>query len=206
MLEDMREAFDRIYLENTWGEGSGPGSDPVTASNYLAWLRAMLCTSDSVLDVGCGDGRLASVWAPWCARYTGMDVSLVALQKARQRLPRSFRLLSGTPGDLGPEDVFDVAVVKDVIQHLPEADAAKLLADTQARVRRTVLVVGDYAREKSADILPGEYRPLNPSDLVPEAPLAASWIFGEHLKAAWVLPGGLRQPRRSPGTLLRTRP
>lgn len=185
----MKDAFDRIYLENTWGEGSGRGSDPQAAAPCIEWVKAQLQPGDSFLDVGCGDGRLAAVLAPWCARYTGVDLSLVALQKARQRLPRRFRLLSGEVRDLPAGEIFDVALVKDVIQHLPAEEVRRLLQETMARVRRAVLVIGDYPMEEGGDIEPGGYRPISPDQFVWPAPLAGTWAVAGDIKAGWILPG-----------------
>ncbi len=194
----MKDAFDRIYLDDTWGGGSGPGSDPQAAAPCLEWVRGQIQPGDSFLDVGCGDGRLAAVIAPWCAEYTGVELSPVALEKARQRLPRCLRLLSGEVRDLPAGEIFDVALVKDVIQHLPSSEARRLLLDTLTRVRRAVLVVGDLPGSESWEIQAGEHRPISPSQLGFRVQRSAAWTVAGNVKAGWVLPG--RAPGLSSGT------
>lgn len=56
--------------------------------NVLRLMRQILPTIDaprSVLDVGCGYGRLASTFIDAGFRYRGIDVSYVAIEQARER-------------------------------------------------------------------------------------------------------------------------
>lgn len=94
---------------------------------------------DTVLDVGCGIGRLLKWVAPHCRRAYGIDISGAMLKKARQRcrdlgqvrlrrLPRSLRipLANGT---------VDFAYFYHVSEHLDREDTLVLL-DQIRRVLR----------------------------------------------------------------------
>lgn len=183
----MRDAFERIYQDNVWGEGSGPGSDPDDAAELLSWILSKLVPGDSLLDVGCGDGRLASRIAPGCSLYVGVDLSPSALQKARQRLPRRFRLLLGTLQDV--EGSWDWVLMKDVLQHLPWSEVHRLVADARRKARKGVLIVEDSPADRLEEIEPGDYRPVDPRQPPMSLPARLEGVFqvGAWRKAAYVL-------------------
>lgn len=82
---DDKAAWDAAYAKGTW--------DQLTATLEVAhyatiagYLHYFLHASDAVLDLGCGEGLLVEYMAPsFYQRYTGIDISDVALAKARAR-------------------------------------------------------------------------------------------------------------------------
>lgn len=48
------------------------------------WVNKNLKDCDSLLDVGCGDGRMYPVLKKLCNRYVGVDLDIVALKVARK--------------------------------------------------------------------------------------------------------------------------
>ena len=107
----------------------------------------------SVLDLGCGDGRLlqALLKEPAITRIVGMDVSSRAVDRAARRLhldraaPRVRERLRLILGSLTYRDGrlagFDAAVLMEVIEHLdpPRLDALERTVFAEA-VPRTVIV------------------------------------------------------------------
>jgi tRNA (uracil-5-)-methyltransferase TRM9 len=97
---------------------------------------------ESVLDVGCGNGRFASILARrWPdAAYTGVDASeaLLELAEARPDRPQRSRFerrdVVADPAQL-PAAAFDLVVLLAVLHHVPsEARRAALLASLATRV------------------------------------------------------------------------
>jgi SAM-dependent methyltransferase len=81
---------------------------------------------DRVIDVGCGPGTNASVFAP--RGYVGADLSPEYIDSARDRYPdHQFEVWDITkPGpDLG---TFDVALVNSVFHHLSDAETVTVLS------------------------------------------------------------------------------
>jgi SAM-dependent methyltransferase len=87
-----------------------------------------------VLDLGCGDGRLTAELD--AAELTGADVSPVALERARPRLPDA-RLVELEPDTPLPFDdgSFDAVLLAETIEHV--RDVQLLLSEL-----RRVLVAG----------------------------------------------------------------
>ncbi len=96
--------------------------------------------SPKVLDLGVGDGRIATELARTGAAVTGVDPSRVALELARAAHPELELVATLEDGRLPFEDaIFDVVVCLDVLQHV--ADTQALLSEA----RRVLRPGGDLA-------------------------------------------------------------
>jgi len=90
-----------------------PGAPP---AHLLAFVRS-LGPVGAALDLGCGDGRLG---AELDAReLTAADVSAVALERARRRLPDA-RLVELEPDAVLPlaDNAFDLVLCAETIEHV----------------------------------------------------------------------------------------
>jgi SAM-dependent methyltransferase len=111
---------DRAWSDQR--EYRGPAPEP------LAGFVRGLDPADQVLDVGCGDGRLTTELR--AGELTAADVSLVALKRARKRLPNATMVLV-EPGRRLPfeEETFDLVLCADTIQEVQ--DVPLLVADVK---------------------------------------------------------------------------
>ncbi len=157
-------AFEQRYQQGGWnGMGSGPGSAPAANVEYLSLLQQMIAHTPgitTVLDIGCGDWQLMRCIDLHAVQYLGVDVAQSMIDKNRERFASpnvQFELLD-PPEQEFPR--FDLAIIKDVLQHLPYAAAAELLRNA-VRSCRWVLVTNDYVLENNRDIEVGDYRPIN---------------------------------------------
>lgn len=73
----------------------------------------------SALDVGCAEGRLTGLMAPFCGRVVGIDISDVAIARAKKHLAevknaeaRRFDLFTGSL-----DEKFDLVVVADTLYY-----------------------------------------------------------------------------------------
>jgi len=158
----LSEVFDHIYRTNAWGGGSGPGSDPVAAKAYLDFLMSFLLKHSPkvVVDVGCGDGRLAEAirWDEWGAYYVGIDVSQQAVEQCDLDL-NALIVLDGRMPDLCKHLRPNLALIKDVFQHLPFSECEAILgALTKCR---HILVTNDIPEGDQPDCGAGGYRPID---------------------------------------------
>jgi ubiquinone/menaquinone biosynthesis C-methylase UbiE len=74
----------------------------------------------SILDVGCGSGRLFKLYAQHGIQdVVGIDISAQALSLARQRYPTVSTIHSRLENLTFPPERFDLAICNRVLQHLP---------------------------------------------------------------------------------------
>lgn len=96
-----------------------------------AWLGSWLRPGASILDVGCGAGgflgELGS--ARLDLRLTGVDVSPDAAKRARSRAGHV--LLASASALPFRDGAFDAVLSHDVLQHLPDGDDARALAEAK---------------------------------------------------------------------------
>jgi ubiquinone/menaquinone biosynthesis C-methylase UbiE len=78
---------------------------------------------DSVLDFGCGVGRLTMAWTRHARRATGVDISGPMIEKGRQLMAKqdAVRLELNQKSDLSmfPDASFDLVFSHIVLQHMP---------------------------------------------------------------------------------------
>lgn len=108
-------------IHQRYGRGT---SDFATLADILRRYRPR-----SVLDVGCGSGRLFGVYRDCgIAKVTGMDIAAQALEIAQRDFPQA-RLLQGRLEDLAsPAIPFDLGICNRVLQHVPNASIEQAVA------------------------------------------------------------------------------
>ena len=132
-----RRVFEQIYEKNLWGQEetsrffSGAGSRGEAAVSYSETLGELLVSHRSelgrpitIVDLGCGDFHVGEALLQKLpgSTYIGCDIvpALIAHNSARFGNERvSFRLLDIVRDEL-PRG--DVCLVRQVFQHLPNAD------------------------------------------------------------------------------------
>lgn len=76
------EQWDEQYISGRWEYLSSVEQVPRYAI-IGAWVE-LLAPGGSILDVGCGEGILIE-WLRSCSRYEGVDISQVAIARARSK-------------------------------------------------------------------------------------------------------------------------
>lgn len=145
--------FDDLHRKGLMTSSSKEASRP-----WRKFLGDFICDKEiqSVIDVGCGDGQLA-VWTKFLgASYTGVDCSEVAIAIAAERF-RKHRFTGSLVNAVDFHGFADLAIVKDVLQHLPFITGDKLIRRLTGC--RYILIVNDEPGRKT-DIEAGQYRPV----------------------------------------------
>ena len=128
--------FDEIYKHNGWGFGSGHGSLPSVTKGYRKLLEDFIRENNikSVVDYGCGDWQFSRLVDWGDASYTGVDVvpSVVEENTAKYGSDKiTFKAIK--PGAKPPKA--DLLIVKDVLQHLPNATVEKFIKEVLEKIR-----------------------------------------------------------------------
>lgn len=160
--QSIREVFSSIYRHNVWGSFSGDvcsgeGSYGQYAEEYAARLMEILAERNiqSLADLGCGDCNVGIRLAPGVSQYIGVDVVQEVVERNQQRFGSDkvrFVCADITQDSLPPADA---CVVRQVLQHLTNAEVSAALRNILRSYRRAFitehLYVGPGVR-KNIDI------------------------------------------------------
>lgn len=121
----------KMHVSGTEDEDALTGSGKVTV-NFLS-ERVSIRPEDTVLEIGCGIGRVAKQLAPRCRKWIGCDVSPNMLKLARERLQEfsNVELVETSGHDLKPiaDLSVDVAYCTVVFMHLESWDRYNLVKE-----------------------------------------------------------------------------
>ena len=158
---DTAQRFSKIYAENVWGDGqdglfSGPGShDKRITAPYVDAIKSFVereGLGKSANDIGCGDFNIGRQLKPLFNSYRGFDIVKSVVEANRERFPDTeFDVLDAT-SEIPP--YAEVVFVREVMQHLSNADIARMLNKLQGTY--DVLIVANSRARPSADYLPNK--------------------------------------------------
>jgi ubiquinone/menaquinone biosynthesis C-methylase UbiE len=117
-------------LEEFWRSGLNIWKEIKTTIHYSP------SSSDGVVEIGCGIGRLTRAIAPEVKEVFSFDISKEMLELARENVPSNVKLnlAEGTSLSPIPDACVDLALAYCVFQHLPS------LADFESYLRAMVRV------------------------------------------------------------------
>lgn len=129
-----------LFETGRWDEGLNPKE-----RQRIDAIRAAIPTgARRIVDVGCGDGRLAHALAADGFEVVGVDQSPTAL--ARVQVEKHQCSADDLPFD---DDAFDIAICAEVMEHLPEPVFSKTLEELR-RVARQVIISVPFDEEIDA--------------------------------------------------------
>jgi ubiquinone/menaquinone biosynthesis C-methylase UbiE len=148
--QDETDAMDQIL------NVSDPEAFEAAGRNDAARLTPFISRTDTVLDLGCGIGRVTRYVAPLCREIWAVDVSETMLRFARERLAQlpNVRFLVGRGTALPELETGSMDFVYSLLtlQHVEREHAFKLL-----RELRRVLKDGGRAFLTFPNLLSDEY-------------------------------------------------
>ena len=159
--------FDRIYEQDLWVGGSGPGSHPRATLEYRYTLEKFLYDNDvkSVVDFGCGDWQF-SKYIHWGEiDYTGYDVANMVLTNNTKNFSTKKIRFERTPDDLNNMKEADLFIAKESLMHLPNDYVDKVLTSAFDKYKY-LLITNGYrvdapGNNTNQDIQPGAWRHLD---------------------------------------------
>ncbi len=151
------------YDDELWSLVPEPASPP---GAHLAAFVGSLEPVGAALDLGCGDGRLSEMIP--ASELTLADVSAVALDRARRRLPSARAVQIEVDGALPVADgSFDLVVCTETIEHV--RDLQLLLSEVRRVLRprgRLALSTPAHGRRTGLELAVGGFErrfdPLSP--------------------------------------------
>lgn len=131
-----------------WADGYGtvpeyPTTNPVHLRQEAALAEALRRVPDitSVIEVGCGDGRIAALLhreLPQAA-YAGLDISPERLERTKLVRPDA-ELFCAAIQDFQTDRTWDLALTVEVLMHIPPEEIGEVV-DKLKRLARYVIAV-----------------------------------------------------------------
>ncbi len=153
----VAETFGEIYEKNVWGgvRGefySGEGSTEKYSEKYAAAIRKFITENDvkSVVDLGCGDFRVASKLVSGDFHYTGCDVVPSLVEHLNSKFADDnikFRCVNIVEDEL-PDG--DLSLIRQVLQHLSNVEIESILQ--KADKYKYLIVTEHYPHPKVAAV------------------------------------------------------
>ena len=162
----VADTFDEIYKKNLWGgkEGefySGEGSTQKYSKLYAETVRKFIRENEvkTVVDLGCGDFRVASEIVSNEFKYIGCDVvsSLVAhLNENFANENIEFRRVNIIEDEL-PDG--DLCLIRQVLQHLSNREIEQILKNCE---KYRYLIITEHYPNPNREIVPNLDIPHGP--------------------------------------------
>ncbi len=151
--------FKEIYADRRGGYGSGGGSGEDTCWPYLRLVERILAQYQprTVLDIGCGDGQVASRINWGMTWYIGMDVTQEPLDMHNSRWRPDQLILGDALEDELPNA--DLVLTKEATQHMDLASIHKLLG--RLRKYQRVIHTSVVDSVTNCEIEPGQCRTVD---------------------------------------------
>jgi SAM-dependent methyltransferase len=125
--------------------------DRIIAPNQdelFAQIKELIGPQSTVIDIGCGTGRLAFALGDHCESVVGIDLSKRNIDRAQvmlQRAPNekiSFQHSNVTDAKNGDDKPFDYAILTYVVHEVNKEERLKLLNDASQIADQ--VIIGDY--------------------------------------------------------------
>ena len=189
--------FSEIYTSGLWSPtkwNSGSGSDPGNEGAPYGFLIPALIKAmeaKTVVDLGCGDGRILASLAVDCPGVTfhGVDCCSHLINHLRNVLPHHHwhhnQLTSLHDFDQIPDA--DIYLTKDLFHHWPTANITNLIYYLQCNGLGVLIATQDrYQDERVTDCEMGGYRALSGS-MQPWKGFQPQLLANYLHKAVWLL-------------------
>ncbi|AEQ32808.1 class I SAM-dependent methyltransferase [Megavirus chiliensis] len=164
-IETPTEIFTNIYNVGTWGNGSGPGSNPIYNKEYIEVLKRLFDDLEikSIVDIGCGDWQFSRFIDFGNINYLGLDIVPHLIEYNNKFFGKKniiFKYLDAINNADLVENT-DMIILKDVVQHWPTKIIIKVLNILKTKTKYILLTNCCHQQDPLQNIKLGEYRPLS---------------------------------------------
>ncbi len=164
--KSVTETFREIYEKNVWGGNagefySGEGSGEKYARRYAETIKNFIAENniERVVDLGCGDFRVAAQFVSEQIHYTGCDVVpelIIHLNEKHGAENVEFRRANIIEDEL-PNG--DLCLIRQVLQHLSNREIEQILRNTK---KFKYLIVTEHYPNPKKQIVPNLDIPHGP--------------------------------------------
>src|SRR5258705_7397468 len=151
--------------KSDWGKHSGGGSNAHYTIEYRAFLENFIRLNQvrSIVDIGCGDWQFSRFLNLDGIHYRGFDLVESVIEQNSKRFETAHIEFAIMPEDYAALPGADLLIIKDVLQHLPNAQVLRFYSDVFPKYR-ACLITNSFRKlntRANVDIRPGEFRCLD---------------------------------------------
>lgn len=164
--KSVAETFSEIYKNNVWGGKSGEffsgeGSRGKYAKVYAEAVKKFVAENEieKIVDLGCGDFQVASMFVSDDFHYTGCDVVPDLIEHLNKNFGsenRNFRQANIVEDKL-PEG--DLCLIRQVLQHLSNAEIKQILENCK---NFKYLIITEHYPNPNVELVPNLDIPHGP--------------------------------------------
>lgn len=172
------QEFNREYFQAHWRQHIYTLDERRTIEGRHPKILKELFDGYQVLDVGCGPGFLVQLLRELGMEVGGIDPSLAAIEMA----PHGAPVLYGTVNEL-PDKMCDVAISREVLEHMPVAQIEPMVRDLFRIARKAVYITTRFSADSIFDV--ADDRDTDPTHI--------TLLSQPFLRSLCVLNGGTRR-------------
>ncbi len=129
-MEHLSRIFTDKYEspDSDWVGNSGPGSDPFYNLAYRSFLESFLRLNHigSIVDIGCGDWQFSRFINFNGAKYLGLDIVDTLVKRNQKLFGSEDTRFANMPAEFDAIPSAHLLIMKDVLQHLPNAEIIRM--------------------------------------------------------------------------------
>jgi hypothetical protein len=188
MSENISSIFHKIYQNDLWTNGSGPGSFAKLNFELFEFIDKIRKKEDltSLTDLGCGDFQLFKKFSfDEGFSYRGYDIVNSIIDENKRHFSNDFTEFFNMPTDLAHLPESELILIKDVLIHLDNENSMQII-DHSLRKSKFVLFVNNMTNgevDYNADISIGKFRPVDVSlppfclDVIERVEYSSQWAY-----------------------------
>lgn len=129
-----RQPYRAGYFGSVWRKGLAESFHPV--HEFRCRYLTETVKAGSVLDIGCGTGRLVGLLRTRDVRAFGCDISPEAVRQAPENIRQYLYLADITR--MNRRGIYDAVACTDVLEHIPLSDMTRAVLNCARHARQTV--------------------------------------------------------------------
>src|SRR5262245_48611418 len=162
-----RKTFQSIYSDRVWGTGADPfysgiGSDEEMVEPWARVVRNLIREKQvrTIVDVGCGDFRVGDAIRSTGIAYIGVDIVPALIERNRGLFGDAATQFVCLDAVVAPLPDGDLCILKQVLQHLANAEIDRILRRTR---KFPYVLVTEFWPTVTPSFRPNRDKPTNAS-------------------------------------------
>lgn len=141
--------YDNAYITNFFRRLVTIPFEPGYYSRYIKIIKneLQLKNSETLLDIGCGTGRLSNI----CKNYIGIDCNKKFIEYANRRYKKNFFTMDASKLQFKDKS-FDKTIILETLHHISNDACLKAIKEAK-RVTKSLIIIAEPIVQSKKNIL-----------------------------------------------------